>query len=56
MIATPDEIKKSVSSCVLCGRCAYCKYRHTGCMTALSADALAYIKQLEEEREGKSHE
>lgn len=53
---TPDEIKKAVSLCILCGRCADCPYRHTGCMAALSADALAYIEQLEAEREGKSDE
>lgn len=53
---TPDEIKEAVSLCILCGRCADCPYRHTGCMTALNADVLAYIKQLEAEREGKSDE
>lgn len=53
---TPDEIKKAVSLCILCGRCADCPYRLTGCMSALSADALAYIEQLEAEREGKSDE
>lgn len=53
---TPDEIKKAVSLCILCGRCADCPYRHTGCMAALSADALAYIEQLEAEREGKINE
>lgn len=53
---TPDEIKKVVSLCPLCGRCVNCPYRHTGCVAALSADALAYIEQLEAEREGKSDE
>ena len=53
---TPDEIKKAVSLCILCERCTDCPYHHTGCMTELCADALAYIKQLEEEREGKSDE
>lgn len=53
---TPDEIKKAVSLCILCGRCADCPYLATGCMSALASDALAYIKQLEAEREGKSHE
>lgn len=51
---TPDEIKKAVSLCPLCGRCANCPYYATGCMDALRADALAYIEQLEAEREGKS--
>ena len=53
---TPDEIKKAVSLCPLCGRCANCPYRHTGCMVALSAVALAYIEQLEAERKGKNDE
>lgn len=44
---TPDEIKKAVSLCILCRLCADCPYLATGCMTALSADALAYIEQLE---------
>lgn len=44
---TPDEIKKAVRLCILCERCTDCPYRKTGCMAALSADALAYIKQLE---------
>lgn len=57
---TPDEIKKAVSLCILCERCTDCPYREseseTGCMSALNADALAYIEKLEAEREGKSHE
>lgn len=53
---TPDEIKKAVSLCILCGRCADCPYCHMGCMSALNADALAYIEQLEAEREGKNDE
>ena len=44
---TPDEIKKAVSLCPLCGRCADCQYYATGCMDALRADALAYIEQIE---------
>lgn len=53
---TPEEIKKAVSLCILCGRYADCPYCHMGCMSALSADALAYIEQLEAEREGKNDE
>lgn len=55
---TPDEIKKAVSLCPLCGRCADCQYYATGCMSALNADALAYIERLEAERrtEGRTNE
>lgn len=57
---TPDEIKKAVGLCILCERCTDCPYceseSETGCMSALNADVLAYIKQLEAEREGKSDE
>ncbi len=51
---TPNEIKKAVNLCMLCGRCADCPYRLTGCMTALSADVLAYIEQLENRAEPKN--
>lgn len=48
---TPDEIKKAVSLCILCERCTDCPYceseSEAGCMSALNADALAYIEQLE---------
>ncbi len=46
---TPDEIKKAVSLCILCERCTDCPYceSETGCMSALNADVLAYIEQLE---------
>ena len=57
---TPDEIKKAVSLCILCERCTDCPYceseSETGCMSALNADVLAYIKKLEAEREEKSDE
>ena len=52
---TPKEIKKAVSLCILCGRCADCPYRNTGCMAALSTDALAYIEQLESRVEPVQH-
>lgn len=51
---TPDEIKKAVSLCPLCGRCANCQYYATGCMDALRADALAYIEQIESRVEPKN--
>lgn len=51
---TPDEIKKAVSLCILCGRCADCPYCLTGCMSALNADVLAYIEQLESRVEQKN--
>lgn len=53
---TPEEIKKAVSLCILCGRCADCPYCLTGCMSALNADVLACIEAFETEREGKSDE
>lgn len=61
---TPDEIKKAVSLCILCESCTDCPYceseseseSETGCMSVLNADVLAYIKQLEAEREEKSDE
>lgn len=59
---TPDEIKKGLYACGVykChGKHTDCPYNngHTAtCIRYLCADALAYIKQLEAEREGKSHE
>ena len=57
---TPEEIKKAVSLCILCERCTDCPYceseSETGCIAALSADALAYIERLEAKMEGKSDE
>lgn len=50
---TPEEIKKAVSLCILWERCTDCPYceseseSETGCMSALNADVLAYIGQLE---------
>lgn len=55
---TPEEIKKAVSLCILCERCTDCPYceseSETGCMSALCADALAYIEQLESRFEPKN--
>lgn len=57
---TPDEIKKGLYACGAdeChGQHTDCPYDHSGmCTMYLCADALAYIEQLEAEREGKSHE
>lgn len=61
MKATPDEIKKSLRMCIeykdadSCFDCFYDCF-DSYCSVGLTADALAYIEQLEAEREGKSHE
>lgn len=61
MKATPDEIKKSLRMCIeykdanSCFDCFYDCF-DSYCSVCLTADALAYIEQLEAEREGKSHE
>lgn len=63
---TPDEIKKALE-CHQDGRaCHYCPYEQVrtfsvdgvtfGCTRYLVTDALAYIEQLEAEREGKNDE
>lgn len=59
MKATPDEIKKAMRVCILrdsscMNDCPYFKY--LDCRDILCTDALAYIEQLEAEREGKSDE
>lgn len=54
---TPDEIKEAAEICKkdwFCTECPY--YREGDCVMNLLTDALAYIEQLEAEREGKSHE
>lgn len=55
---TPEEIKKAVSLCILCERCTDCPYceseSEAGCMSALNADVLAYIEQLENHVEPKN--
>lgn len=54
---TPDEIKKAVSLCISCEGCEDCPYYEDGsCCTMLMLDIIAYIEQLEAEREAKSHE
>lgn len=63
---TPDEIKKALE-CHKNGRACYdCPYEQVrtfsvdgvtfGCSHDIVADALAYIEQLEAEREGKNDE
>lgn len=48
---TPDEIKKGLEECTRLGGCVACPYFDRGiaarCTTALAADALAIINQLE---------
>ena len=48
----PDEIKKGLEMCgVIRGRCKGCPYDgNAECVSNHSADALAYIQQLEEDR------
>ena len=49
---TQEEIEKGLECCaVRGGRCGHCPYQAhgIGCTTALSADTLALIKQLEAE-------
>ena len=58
---TPDEIKKGLECCSYNGRCDGCPYNVTvegaygteelGCDDTLQPDALAYIQQLEAERD-----
>lgn len=57
MKATPDELKRFARICTkgICGeRCPY--YEHENCVETMMIDALAYIEQLEAEREGKNDE
>lgn len=56
---TPEEIKKGLECCILetddtslIDHCRACLYRSTGlCFRHLLEDALAYIQQLERERD-----
>ena len=58
MKATPDEIKKALKYHKGADFCLDCPYYcfSFDCSPRLAADALAYIEQLETEREGKSDE
>ena len=56
---TPEEIKKGLDCCIyetddssLVDHCRVCPYQPTGlCIRTLLKDALAYIQQLERERD-----
>lgn len=57
MKATPDELKYYASICKKGNCSSQCPYNdYERCVETMMIDALAYIKQLEAEREGKSHE
>lgn len=45
---TPEEIKKGLECCMIMAGCAKCPYRGEKCALTVSADALAYIQQLEQ--------
>ena len=51
MVKTPEEIKMGLEKCgVIRGRCKGCPYYgEMECVSNHSADALAYIKQLEDQ-------
>lgn len=56
---TPDEIKQALRLCdaVCCTLdCPYFRSTSANCVKKLHKNALAYIKQLEAEREGKNDE
>lgn len=52
---TPEEIKRGLECCAIRKSCAACPYNDgkpsVECMDTLEADALAYIRQLEREKE-----
>lgn len=51
---TPAEIKKAFECCMQMARCANCPYSGEKCALQVSADALAYIEQLEAEIAAKN--
>ena len=55
MVKTPDEIKKALQGCHSFEKCSLCPYYSLsailGCKRQRNADALAYIQQLERERD-----
>lgn len=56
---TPDEIKQALRLCdaVCCPLdCPYFRSTSANCVKKLHKNALAYVKRLEAEREGKSDE
>ena len=48
---TPEEIKKSLECCAQFLECRHCPYNGEKCTVESSMDALAYIQQLERERD-----
>lgn len=48
---TPEEIKKGLECCMYEGECKRCPYQGEKCTITASGDALAYIQQLECERD-----
>lgn len=48
---TPEEIKKSLECCAQFLECRHCPYNGEKCTVESSNDALAYILQLERERD-----
>lgn len=49
---TPEEIKKGLECCIAHTSCDICPYLGTNnCMSVNTADAIAYIQQLERERD-----
>lgn len=52
---TPDEIKKGLKVCAVDDDCNLCPYIK-GCVDPLMYDALAYIQQLERERDAAVEE
>lgn len=54
MVKTPDETKKGMECCGVRAKCYSCPYmnpRVDDCVGKLVVDALAYIQQLERERD-----
>lgn len=48
---TPDEIKQGMKNCFKDKKCAGCPYlRASDCLNKCGCDALAYIRQLEDEK------
>lgn len=47
---TPEEIKRAFEQCTQLNGCAGCPYSGMRCTVEVSRDAIAYIKQLEDDR------
>lgn len=56
MLRTPEAVKKGLECCGIRKTCYGCPYENntlsTDCMNLLEADALAYIKRLEDKETG----